>query len=149
LFYSNIQYFLQEYRAWEKVYTSQEGAINEFDAENYLKFRPGSNADKFESSKDRNGMGINSIFWDYIGEYWVDDAVPGSLNKHLTLDYDFLGNDYFDLYVIDDETIELFHRSSGTTYEFKGRSSIQYKTTAADTSRLLDVERARKNINKS
>jgi hypothetical protein len=149
LFYSNIQYFLQEYRAWEKVYTSQEGAINEFDAENYLKFRPGSNADKFESSKDRNGRGINSIFWDYIGEYWVDDAVPGSLNKHLTLDYDFLGNDYFDLYVIDDETIELFHKSSGTIYEFKGRSSIQYKSTAAEKSRLLDVERARKNINKS
>ncbi len=149
LFYNNIQYFLQEYRAWEKVYTSQEGAINEFDAENYLKFRAGSSADTFQSSNDRNGTGVNSLYWDYTGEYWVDDVSPGSLNKHLTLDYDFLGNDYFDLYVIDDQTIELFHNSSGTTYEFKGRSSIQYKTVEVSKSRLLDVERARKNKNTS
>jgi hypothetical protein len=145
LFYNNIQYFLQEYGAWEKIYTSQEGAINEFDAENYLRFRPGTNADTFESSQDRNGLASNGLYWDYSGEYWVEDVSPGSINKHLTLDYDFLGNDYFDLYVIDDQTIELFHESSGTTYEFKGRGSIQYKSSALLKSRLLDVERARKN----
>ncbi|KQC32163.1 nicotinic acid mononucleotide adenyltransferase [Nonlabens sp. YIK11] len=144
LFYNNIQYFLQEYGAWEKTYTSNAGAINEFDQENYLRFRPGTNADVFQSSQDRNAMTTGSIFWDYNGEYWVEDASPGSLNKHLTLDYDFLGNDYFDLYVIDDKTIELYHISSGTTYEFKGRNFIQYKSSVATKSRLLDVDRARK-----
>ncbi|PRP67558.1 nicotinic acid mononucleotide adenyltransferase [Nonlabens agnitus] len=144
LFYNNIQYFLQEYGAWEKTYTSNAGAINEFDQENYLRFRPGTNADVFQSSQDRNAMTTGSIFWDYNGEYWVEDASAGSLNKHLTLDYDFLGNDYFDLYVIDDKTIELYHVLSGTTYEFKGRNFIQYKSSAATKSRLLDVDRARK-----
>ena len=144
LFYNNIQYFLQEYGAWEKVYTSNEGAINEFDAENYLRFRPGTDADIFQSSQDRNGLSTGSLYWDYTGEYWVEDASPGSLNKHLTLDYDFLGNDYFDLYVIDDATIELYHVSSGTTYEFKGRNFIQLKSTTTSKSRMLDVERARK-----
>lgn len=146
LFYNNVQYFLQEYGAWEKTFTSNAGAINEFDAENYLKFIPGVNADVFESSKNRNGSGIGGLYWDYEGEYWVEDSSPGSLNKHLTLDYDFLGNDYFDLYIIDDRTIELFHESSGTTYEFTGRNFIQLKSTSVSKSRLLDVERARKNI---
>jgi len=31
VFYDNIHYFLQEYEAWEKTYTSEFGAINEFD----------------------------------------------------------------------------------------------------------------------
>jgi hypothetical protein len=145
LFYNNIQYFLQEYGAWKKIYTSQEGALNEFDTENYLRFRPGTNADTFESSQERNGLASNSLSWDYSGKYWVEDVSKGSINKHLTLDYDFLGNDYFDLYIIDKQTIELFHKSSGTTYELKGRGSIQYKTSAVSKSRLLDVERARKN----
>ena len=38
VFYDNIHYFLQEYEAWEKTYTSQIGAINEFDNENYLQW---------------------------------------------------------------------------------------------------------------
>ena len=33
IFYDNIHYFLQEYEAWEKTYTSEVGAINEFDNE--------------------------------------------------------------------------------------------------------------------
>ena len=145
LFYNNVQYFLQEYGAWEKTFTSNEGAINEFDAENYLRFIPGVDTDVFESSKDRNGSNVGELFWDYAGAYLVEDVSAGSLNKHLTLDYDFLGNDFFDLYIIDDRTIELLHESSGTTYEFTGRNFIQYKSTSATKSRLLDVERARKN----
>jgi|GEM_PF-6246439 len=78
-------------------------------------------------SKGHNGTSIYRLFWDDIGEYGVKNDAPGSLNKHLTLDYDFLGKDYFDLYVIEDQPIELFRRSSGTTYEFKGRSFIQYE----------------------
>jgi hypothetical protein len=46
--------------------------------------------------------------------------------KTLTLDYDFMGNDYFELYVLDDRTIELYHPDSGTVYEFQGRGYIQF-----------------------
>jgi len=46
--------------------------------------------------------------------------------KTLTLAYDFMGNDYFELYVINDSTIELYHPSSETVYEFKGRGYQQY-----------------------
>ncbi len=47
VFYDNINYFLQEYGAWEKVFTSREGAINDFDDENYLQFLSGSTGDFF------------------------------------------------------------------------------------------------------
>jgi hypothetical protein len=143
LFYNNVQYFLQEYQTWEKVFTSNRGAINEFDAENYLRFLPGNEEDVFHSSRDRNGMHPSSLQYDYEGLYWVEDDAQNALNKHLTLDYDFLGNDYFDLYVIDDRTIELYHPSSDTSYEFKGRGAIFYKSTAASKSRLIDVKRLR------
>jgi len=43
VFYDNIHYFLQEYEAWEKIYTSNTGALNEFDNENYLQFLSGGN----------------------------------------------------------------------------------------------------------
>ena len=46
--------------------------------------------------------------------------------KTLTLEYDFFGDDYFELYVINDSTIELYHPDSGTTYEFRGRGYQQY-----------------------
>ncbi len=46
--------------------------------------------------------------------------------KTLTLSYDFLGNDYFELYVINDSTIELYHPDSETVYRFKGREYRQY-----------------------
>ena len=46
--------------------------------------------------------------------------------KTLTLDYDSFGNELFELTVIDDETIELFHLASETIYEFKGRGYIQF-----------------------
>ncbi|EAS20849.1 nicotinic acid mononucleotide adenyltransferase [Nonlabens mediterrranea] len=140
LFYDNIQYFLQEYKAWEKVYTSNVGALNDFDQENYLQFTPGYSGDEFKSSTDRTGLNYSSLYWDYTGEYWVEDETPGSINKHLTMDYDFIGNDYFDLYVINDNTIELYHSASGTTYEFKGRGYIQLKNTT-EKSRLIDAGR--------
>ena len=46
--------------------------------------------------------------------------------KILTLDYDYSGNEEFELTVIDDETISLYHIDSGTPYEFSGRGYIQY-----------------------
>ena len=38
LFYENIHYLLQEFNAWEKTFTSELGAINDFDEENFLRF---------------------------------------------------------------------------------------------------------------
>ncbi|WP_445386620.1 nicotinic acid mononucleotide adenyltransferase [Robiginitalea sp. IMCC44478] len=125
LFYDNIHYFLQEYIAWEKIFTSDTGALNEFDQEQFLQFSVGLNTDAFRSSIDSPGTPLNLLQWDYEGFYTVYD-VPGEPEmKTLTLDYNFLGDDYFELYVLDDQTIELYHVSSGTLYEFRGRGYQQ------------------------
>lgn len=126
LFYNNINYFLQEYEAWEKVYTSEAGAINDFDDENYLQFLSGSGGDYFRSSVDAPGTAINSLQWDYEGDYQVYDVVNDETLKTLTLDYDFMDNDYFELYVINDSSIELYHPDSETVYEFRGRGYIEF-----------------------
>lgn len=127
LFYDNIHYFLQEYLTWEKTYTSEYGAINEFDYENFVQFLPGGGEGNFLSSQDPNGTNPNSVYWDYSGIYNVDDVSGNPYLKYLTLDYDFLGNEYFELSVINDRTVELFHPMSGTLYRFTGRGYIQYK----------------------
>ncbi|MFC7357736.1 nicotinic acid mononucleotide adenyltransferase [Jejudonia soesokkakensis] len=127
LFYDNIHYFLQEYSTWEKIYTSEYGNLNEFDYENFVAFLSGGGDGNFLSSQDPNGTNINNIYWDYTGIYNVDDVSGNQYLKYLTLDYDYLGNEYFELSVINDKTIELFHESSGTLYRFRGKGYIQYK----------------------
>ena len=128
LFYENIHYFIQEYTAWEKVSTTG-GAPNEFDNEDFLQFLPGGGDGNFQSSQDPVGSDIYSLYWDYTGIYNVDD-VPGDLYlKYLTLDYDYLGNEYFELNVINDNRIELYHETSGTVYTFRGRGYIQFKNS--------------------
>ena len=129
VFYDNIHYFLQEYDAWEKTYTSEFGVINEFDNENYLQFLAGGNDSEFRSSQDVNGTNTNNLIWDYTGVYGVGDVSGNTLLKTLTLDYDFLDNEYFELSVINDSKIELFHPTSETVYEFEGRGYIQYLKT--------------------
>ncbi|MCB4807198.1 nicotinic acid mononucleotide adenyltransferase [Tamlana sp. 62-3] len=129
VFYDNIHYFLQEYEAWEKTYTSNFGAINEFDAENYLQFLAGGNDSEFRSSQDAAGTSQNNLYWDYTGVYGVGDVSGDFYLKTLTLDYDYLGNEYFELSVINDRKIELYHPNSGTVYEFEGRGYIQYLKT--------------------
>ena len=126
VFYDNIHYFLQEYEAWEKTYTSEFGAINEFDNENYLQFLAGGNDSTFRSSQDDLGINANDLYWDYTGVYGVGDVSGDEFLKTLTLDYDFLDNEYFELSVINDSKIELFHPSSETVYEFEGKGYIQY-----------------------
>jgi hypothetical protein len=126
VFYENIHYFLQEYEAWEKTYTSEVGALNEFDYENYLQFLAGGNDSTFRSSQDVDVANISNIFWDYTGVYGVGDISGNMYLKTLTLDYDFFDNEFFELNVINDELIELHHPSSGTFYEFSGRGFIQY-----------------------
>ncbi len=126
VFYDNIHYFLQEYEAWEKTYTSEFGALNEFDNENYLQFLAGGNDSTFRSSQDDYGLNAKNLFWDYTGVYGVGDVTGNAFLKTLTLDYDFLDNEYFELSVINDSKIELFHPASETVYEFEGRGYIQY-----------------------
>lgn len=141
VFYDNIHYFLQEYEAWEKTYTSEFGAINEFDNENYLQFLAGGNDSTFRSSKDELGMNPDYILWDYTGVYGVGDVKDDLYLKTLTLDYDFLDNEYFELTVLNDETIELFHPLSETVYEFQGRGYIQYLKTGNSKEEIKDKKR--------
>lgn len=129
LFYDNIHYFIQEYMAWEKTYASPYGDPNEFDYENFIQFLPGGGDGNFRSSQDPNGTNINNLYWDYTGIYNIDDVPGDRYLKYLTLDYDYLGNEYFELSVINDHTIELFHVMSGTLYRFTGKGYIQYKST--------------------
>jgi len=126
IFFDNIHYFLQEYEAWEKTYTSQVGTINEFDNENYLQFLSGGNDSVFRSSQDENIGNVDNIYWDYTGIYGVQDVTGNMYLKTLTLDYDFFDNEFFELDVINDGLIELFHPSSGTYYEFEGQGYIQF-----------------------
>nr|WP_298923878.1 nicotinic acid mononucleotide adenyltransferase [uncultured Allomuricauda sp.] len=152
VFYDNINYFLQEYEAWEKTFTSEIGTLNEFDDENYLQFLSGNNGAFFRSSVDGIGTPIVNLVWDYEGDYEVFDVANDATLKTLTLDYDFLGNDYFELYVIDDSTIELYHVSSGTVYEFTGRGYKQYLKSSSNTGKkrskvknsIMNVTRQRK-----
>ncbi|WP_136667259.1 nicotinic acid mononucleotide adenyltransferase [Flavobacterium sp. H122] len=125
LFNDNIHYFLQEYKAWEKVYTSRVGALNDFDKENFIQFVAGGSDDNFRSSQDASGTGVNNIYWDFTGIYGISNT-SNMYTKILTLDYDFWGNESFTLSVINDHRIRLYHNNSGTTYEFEGRGFIQY-----------------------
>ncbi len=126
VFYDNIHYFLQEYEAWEKTYTSNYGALNEFDNENYLQFLSGGNDSTFRSSQDVNVNIPNYIYWDYTGVYGVGNVSGNRYLKTLTLDYDFFNNEVFELTVINDRVIELFHPNSGTVYKFEGKGYIAY-----------------------
>ena len=135
VFYDNIQYFLQEYEAWEKTYTSNFGALNEFDNENFLQFLSGGNDNNFRSSQDPEGTNPNNIYWDYSGLYGVNDVNGNIYLKTLTLDYDYFDNEFFELSIVNDQRIELYHPSSGTVYEFTGRGYIQYLKVGQTTDR--------------
>ena len=125
IFYDNIEYFLQEYNAWAKTFTSVSGNLNEFDNENFLAFTP-ENLTTFYSSQDEVGTNIANIYWDYVGDYIVYDVQGYDDLKILTLNYDLYGTEEFELSVINDGKISLYHIDSGTTYEFNGRGYIQY-----------------------
>ncbi|MBD0831096.1 nicotinic acid mononucleotide adenyltransferase [Aestuariibaculum sediminum] len=147
VFYDNIHYFLQEYEAWEKTYTSAYGALNEFDNENFLQFLAGGNDSEFRSSQDLQGTNVGALYWDYTGVYGVGDVKGDMYLKTLTLDYDFFSNEYFELTVINDKKIELFHPSSETVYEFTGRGYIQYlkqENTKGNTAASGNTDKLRK-----
>lgn len=144
VFYDNIHYFLHEYETWEKTFTSDFGALNEFDNENFMQFLYYGSGDNFRSSEDVNGTPIDHIFYDYTGHYGVSDIANNFYRKILTLDYDYLGNDFFELTVINDRTIELLHPSSGTLYEFTGRGYIPFKNTKNGKQTQNDKKRIKK-----
>jgi hypothetical protein len=126
LFYENIHYFMQEYTAWEKLST-EGGVPNEFDAEHFLQFLPGGGDGNFQSSQDPLGSDIYNLYWDYTGTFNVDNVPGNQYLKYLTLDYEYLGNEYFELNVLNDSTIELFHETSGTVYTYSAVGLITYK----------------------
>lgn len=141
VFYDNIHYFLQEYEAWEKTYTSQMGMLNEFDNENYLQFLAGGNDSEFRSSQDVNIGNPNNIYWDYTGIYGIGDISNNMYLKTLTLDYDFFDNEFFELSVINDQRIELYHSTSNTVYEFTGRGYIQFLRNADTEGKQIDSKK--------
>ncbi|UBZ11992.1 nicotinic acid mononucleotide adenyltransferase [Leeuwenhoekiella palythoae] len=140
LFYDNIHFFLQEYTVWEKVHTSLSGTSNAFDAENYLQFLPANSVVNFRSSQDPIGSSTTDLYWDYSGIYEVNNVVNNAYLKTLTLDYDYFANEYFELSILDDATIALYHPASGSEYRFRGRGYIQYKTPSEGKSRLKQSE---------
>ncbi|PCH52307.1 MAG: hypothetical protein COC22_04270 [Flavobacteriaceae bacterium] len=145
IFYDNIEYFLQEYNVWKKTATSITGEITEFDNENFLSFTP-ENITTFYSSQDEIGTNIANIYWDYVGDYLVADVQGYDNLKILTLDYDTWGIEEFDLTVINDATISLYHIDSGTTYEFTGRGYIQYLKSSSAKETVRNEGRKRTKV---
>jgi len=124
LFYDNIEYFLQEYIAWEKT-DAIGGTPNAFDDENYLAFTP-ENITTFYSSHDTLGTNIDSLIWDFVGDYQIYDVTGYDDLKILTLNYDGGDIEEFELSVINDEKVRLYHVNSDTTYDYSGRGFVQY-----------------------
>ena len=144
VYYDNIHYFLQEYKVWEKTFTSNTGNVNDFDNENYLQFLSGGNDSAFRSSQDTNATNLNNLYWDYTGDYNVGDVANNLYLKTLTLNYDLLGNEYFELNVVNDSKIELYHPNSGTTYTFEGKGYIQFLKTASTKQDVITANTEKK-----
>lgn len=124
LFYENIEYFLQEYTAWEKI-TTIGGIENTFDDENFMAFTP-ENITTFYSSQDAFGSELNSINWNYIGGYEIYDILGYENLKILTLSYEGGAVEEFELTVVNDRMIQLYNLNSKTIYNFSGRGFVQY-----------------------
>lgn len=123
LFYDNIEYFLQEYVAWERTALAN-GVQNVFDEERFLQFTP-ENITTFYASTDPFGTNIGDLIWDFTGSYIVYDVAGYDNLKGLTLNYDTGDTETFELTVLNDSRIQLYHQSSQTTYTFTGRGFIQ------------------------
>ncbi|MFY9243811.1 MAG: hypothetical protein WAO74_12375 [Polaribacter sp.] len=139
LFYENIEYFLQEYLAWEKIET-RGGTPNAFDDENYLQFTP-ENITTFYSSHDNFGTQVDLIRWDYVGSYEVFDVNGYQDLKILTLNYDGGDIEEFELSVVNDGRISLYHYNSDTTYDFSGIGFIQFLKGEKTVKNAKDIVR--------
>jgi hypothetical protein len=148
LFYENIEYFLQEYIAWKNT-AVLGGSPNAFDDEHYLAFTP-ENLTTFYSSKDNFGTEIGDIFWSYVGGYEVFDITGYEDLKILTLNYEGGDIEEFELSVINDSNIRLYHINSDTTYDFSGKGFVQYlkseKNVKTPTSNVRNSNRKRTKV---
>ena len=106
--------------------------------------KSGGNDSEFRSSQDASGTNVNNLYWDYTGLYGVGNVTGNNKLKTLTLDYDYFDNEYFELSVINDGKIELYHTASGTAYEFVGRGYIQYLKTTDTKGKTVTTEKLRK-----
>lgn len=151
LFYENIEYLLQDFEIWNKFYTSSTGRINEFDNENYLQFTAENN-NTFYSSRTQIGTNIDFVNWNYQGAYEVFDIDGFEDLKLLTLGYDSINSEVFELSVISDTIVELFHIASNTTYRFEGDYFIQYLKEESEKHKIKSTRKRtiikRKKVNK-
>ena len=148
VFYDNIHYFLQEYEAWEKTATIG-GVPTIFDEENFLQFLTGGSHQDYRSSRDVVGTPVSSLYWDYSGLYSIFNFSDTNYVKALTLDYDYFTDEYFELSVINDGEIELYHPDSGTVYRFVGRHYIQFKNAIKERKReKIDMKTFKKESSK-
>ena len=122
VFYENIEYFLQDYIAWERT-ALEDGMHNVFDKERFLQFVPKNNT-TFYSSTDYFGTNVANLQWDFVGSYTIYDVTGYNDLKGLTLNYKNGDTETFELTVLSDETIQLYHQSSQTTYTFVGKGFI-------------------------
>jgi hypothetical protein len=139
LFYENIEYFLQEYNAWEKTFTAG-GVANAFDAENYVQFTP-ENVTTFYSSQDNFGTQVAELEWSLVGGYEVFDVVGFQDLKMIILNYDGGDIEEFELQVLNDRKIRLYNVNSKTTYDFEGRGFIKYLKEEETDKRSTSVGR--------
>jgi hypothetical protein len=101
------------------------------------------------SSKSVIGTEFVNIIFDYEGGYEVYDVNGYDDLKVLTLDYDGGAVETFEMSVLSDNIVELYHVSSKTTYKFEGNSFIQYlKNKKFKGSDRVRKKIIRKKINK-
>ena len=129
LFYENIEYFLQEYIDWEKT-GEADGIPNPFDNENYMAFTP-ENITTFYSSQDNLNTQVQDVFWNFVGAYEIYDVRGYEDLKILSLYYDGGDTEEFELSVVNDREIHLYHLNSKTNYWFSGRGLMYYSKGGA------------------
>lgn len=148
LFYENIEYLLQDFEIWNKISVSNSGAVNEFDNENFLKFTSENNT-TFLSSKSIVGTEVVNVLFDYEGAYEVYDVNGYEDLKVLTLDYENGDVETFEMSILSDSIVELYHINSKTTYKFEGHYFIQYlKSKKRKSKDRFRKKVIRKKINK-
>ncbi|UYW01069.1 nicotinic acid mononucleotide adenyltransferase [Flavobacterium agricola] len=128
--YNNVGLLLQEFVAWRKI-SAEGGVPNLFDEENFLGFETFNN--EFVSSNSPLNTPINYIDWNYGGFYYVSNTNNFKI-KRLQLQFPD-GNENFELTLINngyDDSIYLYHLSSGTNYVFMGDGYIQFMRSQKD-----------------
>ncbi|MGB2272783.1 MAG: hypothetical protein ACPH2K_00285 [Flavicella sp.] len=143
LFYDNIEYLIQDFEFWEKTATSFEGVYTLFEAENFLKFTA-ENSQTFYSSLATNSNLLD--YWDFSGEYEVFDVTNNSTLKILELYYQGGVVEQFELRVLSDESIDLYHLQSGTSFTFQGREFIQYLKSAPEKKKTSPRRRIKRKV---